>query len=731
MKPFQIRALVGAISIALAPAAFAAPGTATANVASSQTSVGSEHLGVATLNSASLNRHVLQNAKGNVGVNVAAGSANVEANNANIATTAGKLTPKTNTYANVSSSQVGNAFSQSQVQGDVNHATLSGHVLQNASGNIGVNVAAGSDSMQANNLALSQGQGEIPSGVADSSVSSVQVSGPLSLLQSRDAMNTATLGDHVLQNVSGNVGVNVAAGEQNMGVNNLAVSYNRGGLVASASAANAQASVAMLAMTGASTNTATLNNDVLENASGNVNVNDAAGVQNMQGNSLSLSTARSVYPYAPTPTGGTSTATVASIQMGGLTSSASNTRSDNDAGLDGHVLQHATGNIGANVAAGAQNMQSNATAMALSFGTVTDGVASAAVRNNQAGGPFDRSSSFSADNDARLNDHVLQQASGNVGVNVAGGTQNMQANNLAYGYNNAGQIAATLIDNDQGTERFAGNAARISEAAFARNNAEMHNHVLQDASGNIGANVAAGDLNAQTNNLAIATAAGAMGSATYSLATIADSQLSNQGSGAPIGMGSPSAGVDIIGSETSRLSGHVLQNASGNIGVNVAAGLQNLQANNTAMSLAWGTNLGGNAMASVTGTQQSGPWFVGANLSTRDTASVGDHVLQNASGKVGANVASGVENMQSNDLAYAFNQGGSNAAALSKVSQVSLGAISANAPLLMFRQGFMPTTNTASVSGHVLQNAAGDIGLNVAAGAGNMQRNTLTIADAD
>ncbi len=162
-----------------------------------------------------------------------------------------------------------------------------------------------------------------------------------------------------------------------------------------------------------------------------------------------------------------------------------------------------------------------------------------------------------------------------------------------------------------------------------------------------------------------------------------------------------------------------------------------MQANNTALAQGWGTgngdmdadNTGGPATAMITGTQRSGPYSFAADQGATNSASVANHVLQNASGNIGANVAAGMQNMQSNDLAYAFNQAGSNAVAVSQVSQASMGAIAADRPVSFFYS--LPTVNTASVSNHVMQNATGNVGLNVAAGAANMQRNTLTIADAD
>ena len=41
---------------------------------------------------------------------------------------------------------------------------------------------------------------------------------------------------------------------------------------------------------------------------------------------------------------------------------------------------------------------------------------------------------------------------------------------------------------------------------------------------------------------------------------------------------------------------------------------------------------------------------------------------------------------------------------------------------------YSPAVNTASISGKVLQNARGNIGVNIAAGTGNQQNNSLAIS---
>ena len=727
---WKLRTIVAAVSMALlAPAAMAGTGVATANVASGQIALGARNAASGTTNKATIKNHVLQNVKGNVGVNIAAaGGGNLQANNTDIALAAGPLTPKTKALANVSSLQWNNGLGAANtVFASTNKASAANHVLQNATGNVGLNVAAGADNMQANNAALSEGLGVLPSGVASAGVESAQISGPFAFSAGELTRNTASLSNHVLQSASGNVGVNVAAGEENMDVNNLAVAYNRGGVRAASHVRNEQLTGLIGAVTLGADNDATLGNHVLQHASGNIGANVAAGEQNMQSNALAVSTAQAAYPNAPTPTTGSSRASVHNAQGGPIMGGTLSVFADNDAALKNHVLQDASGNIGVNAAAGEQNMQANNTALAIGLTTKAFGVAAARVENRQNLGMYAGSFTVFGDNDASLANHVLQNATGNIGVNVASGADNMQANNLAYAYNNAGARARAAIDNDQGVEGTGGfgNSARFSISGLSSDAAHLRNHVLQDASGNIGVNVAAGELNEQGNSLALSNAAGAMPSATTAVASIADNQVSN------LGWWYDSEAGQWLSKTSAGLSNDVLQNATGNIGVNAAAGLQNTQANNTAIALGWGINLGGPAEATITGGQQSGPWSYAMDGGSDNSASVRNHVLQNASGKIGANVAAGVQNMQGNDLAYAFNRRGSNATAFTGVSQVSMGTVTANEPVSFYCGPTISPQNTAVVSNHVMQNVSGDIGLNVAAGAANMQRNTLTIADAD
>ena len=229
---WKLRTIVAAVGMALiAPVVVAkTTGQAQATANSSQKAAGSFDFTKGSTNSATINRHVLQNATGNIGVNIAGGNGNMQVNNTDVALANGALTKKTSTSSLVENTQWGNIFSFSLSKDVTNSASASNHVLQDATGNIGLNVAAGADNMQANNTALSHALGVLPSGQAAATIESAQISGPFALAMAGGNNDTASLSNHVLQNATGNIGANIAAGDANMQGNNLAVSFNRGGL---------------------------------------------------------------------------------------------------------------------------------------------------------------------------------------------------------------------------------------------------------------------------------------------------------------------------------------------------------------------------------------------------------------------------------------------------------------------------------------------------------------------
>lgn len=191
-----------------------------------------------------------------------------------------------------------------------------------------------------------------------------------------------------------------------------------------------------------------------------------------------------------------------------------------------------------------------------------------------------------------------------------------------------------------------------------------------------------------------------------------------------------------------------LNEAAGNVGANVAAGDNNQQANAAAIATAdsyfvFGFGQGLEANASIGVTQDAyGNNLV--NYGTQNNASVVDSG-NDVQGNVGINVAAGNFNQQKNDMAIASSAQAFTAGASVTVLQQSSGNTTNNSTgdvyevndgLEVVASGFgwwppqtpqTPVANNASMSGS-LNGASGNVGVNIAAGGGNQQSNTLAIA---
>lgn len=183
-----------------------------------------------------------------------------------------------------------------------------------------------------------------------------------------------------------------------------------------------------------------------------------------------------------------------------------NDRTENEAQLDANAFENAAGNIGANVAAGTGNAQANDVAIssAQDAGFVFASEAEANVVQTSALNP---TSNDGTDNDAWIADQAFQNASGNLNVNVAAGTGNLQKNSMSLSAASNGNlseadartlqlVAANPVDNDRG-----GPADIVS----TNNHAELDDLAFQNATGNIGVNLASGTGNLQSNTLSVSS----------------------------------------------------------------------------------------------------------------------------------------------------------------------------------------------------------------------------------
>lgn len=189
-----------------------------------------------------------------------------------------------------------------------------------------------------------------------------------------------------------------------------------------------------------------------------------------------------------------------------------------------------------------------------------------------------------------------------------------------------------------------------------------------------------------------------------------------------------------------------LNGTTGNIGANVAAGDNNQQANAAAIATAdaafvWGRSTG-EAHASIDVTQKGRDNNV-YNEGTQNNATVLDSGNE-IQGNVGINVAAGTSNQQKNDMAVASSEKALEASADVTVSQESEGNYTDNAvgkvyevgqEMRVVASGFgwhhrhdkTPVVNNATLDGS-LNDVSGNVGVNITAGSGNQQSNSLSIA---
>ena len=181
-------------------------------------------------------------------------------------------------------------------------------------------------------------------------------------------------------------------------------------------------------------NSATMQNNVARDASGNLQFNLSAGHNNAQDNSAAIASLGGGLFSCSVDfgcSGPGADAEIFAIQKAFENFNFTDTTT-NDAEILDQVLELATGNIQVNVAAGAGNLQKNDLALASTVVTSVLAEASAAVLQQNAL----NATSGDYTNTANLEDDVLRAAVGNIQVSLAAGTNNSQHNGLALAATN-------------------------------------------------------------------------------------------------------------------------------------------------------------------------------------------------------------------------------------------------------------------------------------------------------
>jgi len=252
------------------------------------------------------------------------------------------------------------------------------------------------------------------------------------------------------------------------------------------------------------------------------------------------------------------------------------------------------------------------------------------------------------------------------------------------------------------------------------NKATVSGDVLSGAQGNIGANIVAGDYNAQSNVVAIAVgkqSSSLVESKTFSVQKAKFNKVNNEGV-----------------TNTASASGNALSNAKGNIQLNIAAGVDNAQTNQ--LGIAVGPAKVGMGIAYV---QQKSKYNTVNNLPIIEETEGGEipielevQMNENISGSIENGWYSGTEegviwyDREAGEVEneYSGTESGEIGGGISIENIELTGTITASIPIGITS---INTKNIASLSGSVLSGAVGNIGVNVAAGSNNLQANTLSI----
>ncbi|MGI2258885.1 hypothetical protein [Shewanella sp. GXUN23E] len=304
-------------------------------------------------------------------------------------------------------------------------------------------------------------------------------------------------------------------------------------------------------------------------------------------------------------------------------------------------------------------------------GTITaDGLGMAVVENKQ-GSVYNQASNYYHNNSAGISDTAFQNAAGNIGVNVAAGDNNAQANSaalaaidaeFAFGSGDAEIFSDQLSMSNYTTNHGSTNSAFVGNDSFA------------GASGNIGVNVASGNNNAQANNLAASVYNGRLGEASVS---------NNQATGGNMVMNQG-----------------VVEDTYAQVQVSLALDATGTYSGDSEMTSQYYPEI----WQDPDGIHRSGDETLWGHIDfNQDTESGG---LPDADSPDG--VAD--ENMT-------FHEAGELTLA---------GTVTGNLPMII-QQVKQRSTNTARVSGNAFSGATGNIGVNIASGTGNLQANNLSL----
>lgn len=322
-------------------------------------------------------------------------------------------------------------------------------------------------------------------------------------------------------------------------------------------------------------NTSSIGDEVASKASGNIGMNVAAGDNNTQDNAASLSAADASFSF------GMADAEVFVNQQGN-DNSTWNKGVTNAAGVGGDAFKGATGNIGVNVTSGNNNEQKNALAASVAK---TD-YAQSSISSNQ----------ISHDNSVH-NDGLVQRFDDTTKVSLSGPVRGLSFGFGAGNYSGSsnGTYSGTTSSDSRGSDYQANNIYPDMWTGLFHPSGTQTGHFDLDGEdqgavknpfrGNDSLGQPIGGLAFDTTSHSTGRESGtthSTESGRLGFEELSFNDLFASLSGAVV----TSRYVIHDATNDASLSGNAFESASGNIGVNVAAGTGNLQANSLALAVA-------------------------------------------------------------------------------------------------------------------------------------------------
>lgn len=311
-------------------------------------------------------------------------------------------------------------------------------------------------------------------------------------------------------------------------------------------------------------------------------------------------------------------------------------------------------------------------------GDITVDSTSVAVIDDKQYGTGNQGDNFLLQNTATAGDEVMSQASGNIGLNMASGDNNLQDNATAMTALDQTRYNAGLIDSEVFVRQTTENNTTTNQGV--ENTATIGVSAFVNANGNIGVNVATGNNNLQKNNMAMSVGNGVIAEASVNTEQNVHNNITNN---LPLSVSTPG--------EPGEVSGHLVMQDVTFVATAPAPGVQ----------------------AGISG--------------TRNTESENGHYggLSSETGEFHDGISGNYTGNHNGQLQY------------DTIELVDLGGeITGQVPVWVLdgcggvcgEETDVKTKNAATLGGQAFMGAGGNIGINMSAGTNNVQSNSLSMA---